>query len=536
MSEQQPSLTAELPGNPLTPEEQAQFEGITAEFANEAARPILNPQEADKKLADVLQNVQQVVPESLEQAEAIGTRLGSLYETVATKANTDALNADLIDELKGVAEKGPLNWKLNHDERALWASVAGTGTYKALPKAVQQWTEAKHGSDVSKITLLREARDEAHKRLSLDDALTDKYGETEATNLRTPSKELVPSEGVVDGELEDPEPVNDEIVIEDDASKELVLAGDTPQHPLQDIVTFSANGRARRGSGKSFNDHKFMSKSELEQIEAHADQIREGLGKHERLIGIMALDSRGLGHRANGQIMSREEVKALNAERRAELIAEQKAEAALDVPAPLEEDVNNGGQGRWARLKGWASKKKAELYTAVSHPVAYSKELKERMNGASREKKIVTGVMLGAVALGAAGVALYLVGKHGQGAELVQHYAPLNGGSANAGEHAQVLATEHAEALAAAAQERVAAAHEHIASLAKGSNPWNEAHTYLQSVGVTNPTNAQIAAVDTETMRLSGVNVAAGQDHALPVGFQLHMPSLDWLRAHGILR
>ena len=542
MSEQQPNLTAELPDSPLTPEEQAKFEGITAEFASETARPTLNPEEADTKLADILQTVQRVVPENLEQAEAIGARLGTLYETVATKEKTDALNADLVDELKEVAQKGPLNWKLNHDERALWAGVAGTNTYKALPKAVQQWTEAKLGSDMSKIALLREARDEAHKRLRLDHELTSKYGEGESVEMQKTDDDATPDQKVdgQPGEQQAEKPGAEVSPADESAPKD-----SRSENPLDGIVSFSANGHARRGDGKSFNDHKFISKYELEKIEAHAGQIREGLGKHERLIGIMALDNRGLGHRANGQIMSHDEVKVLNAERRAGLVAEQKAEATLDVPAPLEEDVNNGGQGRWARLKTWASKKKAELYTFAGDPVNY---LKERRSEASPEKKRMTDVVVGALALGAFGVALYVYGKHGQGAELAQHhtqlnggsglaqhYAPLNGGSANAGEHAQVLATEHAEALAGVAVERAATAHEHIAALAKGSNPWNEVHTYLQGVGVKSPTNEQIAAVDTETMRLSGVNVAAGQDHALPVGFQLHMPSLDWLRAHGIL-
>ncbi len=535
MSEQQPSLTAELPDSPLTPEEQAQFAGIAAEF-NEG----LNPAETDRKLADILEATHQFVPDDVPQAEVIGSRLSSLYGNISTHPDVGTLNADLIDELKGVAEKGPLIWKLNHDERALWAGVAGTGTYKRLPRAVQQWTEAKFGSDMTKIDLLREARDEAHKRLNLDDALSDKYGETETTGSQVKSTELVPAGEILDGELEDTEPAIDEIVIDDD-SKELVTTNDKPEHLLQDIVGFSANGRARRGTGKSFNDHKFMSKYELEQVEAHAGQIREGLGKHERLIGIMALDSRGLGHRANGQIMSREEVKALNAERRAGLIAEQKAEAALGVPAPTEEDVNNGGQGRWARLKGWASKKKAELYTFAGNPVNY---LKERRSEASPEKKLMTDVLTGALALGAVGVTLYLIGKHGQGAELAQHhaplngdsglaqhYAPLNGGSANAAEHVQALA-----ATGAPKPPHVTyAPSEHIVTLTRGDNPWAESHTYLQSLGLKNPTNAQIAAVDAETMRLNGINVAAGQDHALPAGFQLHMPSLDWLRAHGIL-
>ena len=101
----------------------------------------------------------------------------------------------------------------------------------------------------------------------------------------------------------------------------------------------------------------------------------------------------------------------------------------------------------------------------------------------------------------------------------------MNGGSANAAEHTQTLATEAAKLHALTA--------EHVVSLARGDNPWSLNSDYLQSLGVSNPTNAQIAAVNNESLRLSGIDVAASR--SLPVGFELRQPPIEWLRENGII-
>jgi hypothetical protein len=388
--------------------------------------------------------------------------------------------------------------------------------------------------------------------MSIETSIPTQHSSTDQAPVPSIGIQVQPDQELVlhslDWELEDTTtiPEHDEIVIEDDTSKELVPYEKPTGHPLADIVDVDTKGRAHHAKGlRSLKTDKetgevlresetqgiggrFLTKYELEQIEAHAGQIREGLGKHERLIGLIALDSRGLGHRANGQIISREEVKVLNAERRAKLIAEQKAEAELGLPTPTEEDVNNGGAGRWAKIKGWASRKKAELYSAVSNPVGY---LKERTSEKSRKEKIIAGAALGALCLGAAGLVMYLSSRHGMQAELPSGTGtgPRLGGPETADIfHGGTRMPAHMDSVPGLEQVPLVTP-EHIASLAKGDTVWALAQHSAEQTANLKLDDAQVQMITQHTLDMN--NMTWEQARHLPVGAQFRLMSSDEIKA-----
>lgn len=84
---------------------------------------------------------------------------------------------------------------------------------------------------------------------------------------------------------------------------------------LSDLVKIGKSGRAHvsgshNSEGRSRNG-QFLSKYEIEQIEAHEKQIRKGLGKLAAQKGVGKVDKAGRAHRENGQQMSNKELAEL---------------------------------------------------------------------------------------------------------------------------------------------------------------------------------------------------------------------------------
>ncbi len=519
---------------------EAQFTGDVEQVANFY----------NSAIAETVDNIDtKIVPASLKDAENYVEGLAEFDDRVRTelaehtdlKAETDQ---EIVADLHDRSLKGLDNWRMTPKERSEWALVVGTATAKHLSPKMQSIMESLSSEDGKQSTQQKLAvlKKQAHDRLQLDSAIVEKYGN-------------------------------------DDLPRDIVEAPrkgvSHRRDAIADVVKLDVLGRAHHEGGS--RGGRIMEKSYLEQIENHADQIREGLaGRNELGVGItpeaaatqatLEAERADAAHAFAIELGGSDEAwSGLTDEQRKIYINQQfeqahKAFLATDgntdelwgVLTPTEQlnlhpykdiipsiqpgELDNGGKGRWARIKERAANIKAQVYTFATNPVEY-------MHHVDRRKKVIAGA-IGVLAAAAAVTVPILLAKHGMQTELPSGAGSGAGPSLGGPQAADIFhggsripdaVGLHAAASGVSANETVAAAQEHIGSLAKGSNPWVESHNYLQSVGLKNPTNEQIAAVDAETMRLSGINVAAAQDHLLSVGTQLRMPSLDWLRAHGIL-
>lgn len=59
----------------------------------------------------------------------------------------------------------------------------------------------------------------------------------------------------------------------------------------------------------------------------------------------------------------------------------------------------------------------------------------------------------------------------------------------------------------------------------KGENPWTITRDYLRELGIENPTDAQIWAIDKMLCAENGIDIQAGQDRNISVGTSLDLPS-----------
>lgn len=362
-------------------------------------RPDTDQQHAgsDERLANALETIDTVIPSSIEDAEFYAQGLNHLKELVDSE--NERFSEDLVEELHDKAAKGVDNWRLSTDERSHWSLVQGARTMKDVPAYLQSWAERTvPESATTKIAKLAYLKEEAGKRLKLDDELAEQ--DSDAMD--------VPTEA----------PTNEQSTASDEAIHD----------DLSDIVKFSKDGRARRENGK------FISKSQLEQIEAHADQIREGMGKHERAIGLVELDSRGLAHRENGQIMSKEEIAELNAQGRKAWLKQQVTKDAPDEVLPTADELaksreeferinktireknaakaneNESQRTFTQRIKAAPSAAKLALYGAVPQAGMALQKLREKLAAHDEQDKtkrnrlikiggfVVGGLMLGGIA------------------------------------------------------------------------------------------------------------------------------------------
>lgn len=258
--------------------------------------------ERNNTLEVVLDKVNNDVPSSAEDAFELAGSLVAVRDSMRAEGTDTTVNPDLWTEFDEKAGQGVANWQLSAQKRSAWALASGARTLRDVPAELK----SNLPEELSDIQKLAKVQDEGARRLKLDEAIEN------ALNAKT---------------MDHKEP---ESVVQ--PAHESGLASDTKdaEQDLSDIVKFSKNGRAQREDGK------FISNYQLEQIADHADLIREGLGKHERAIGLIALDSRGLAHRPNGQIMSKQEVADLNAAGRKEWLAKQPkkvpVEAAMNTP------------------------------------------------------------------------------------------------------------------------------------------------------------------------------------------------------------
>jgi hypothetical protein len=121
------------------------------------------------------------VPASLEIAEEVAKLLTAEDALVGQeiKANPDlkaGIGKDILDDLRQTAEKGVDNWRLTTEDRATWANVIGSSPNRLSPKMRNFMDslspEDKQETDIQKFARLKR---QAHDRLSLDAAISDKY-------------------------------------------------------------------------------------------------------------------------------------------------------------------------------------------------------------------------------------------------------------------------------------------------------------------------------------------------------------------------
>lgn len=157
------------------------------------------------------------------------------------------------------------------------------------------------------------------------------------------------------------------------------------------------------------------------------------------------------------------------------------------------EDLQDGGQGRWARIRG----KVRRMYQATVMTLTSA----EYRRGISKRRKIIAP-LVGVAAL-AAGVGVVMMMRRGE--DVTPLISTPGVGGAGATPDPNLLP--------------------HIGELAKGQNPWSESVDYASTLGYAAGENqvAFVDAVKDETLRMSNITEPAARH--LAVGTKLTMPS-----------
>lgn len=279
---------------------------------------------------------------------------------------------------------------------------------------------------------------------------------------------------------------------------------------------------------------RFMSAAELNLIEAHAEQIRDGLSDRdkpgEQPIAQSAGDASATSTTAEAAKPQNEDdvqadLGALAASGAVGISAAalEEALAALGFPT-----ANSGGEStppvapaqQTAEQNPPATPPTAPAAPATPAPAARPDQAPDTSRESLRKRTKRRLVALGTAALMVMGIGL---GAH----QVFESSNPADSGTqsdlfeqpdGNGSTESTLFETPDSSTEAPGATD----------TLTKGENPWTVSRDYLHQLGVKNPTNAQVWQLDQMVLRLNGISMA--QARHLPVGQQLVLPSSDWVK------
>lgn len=306
-------------------------------------------EQLNDKIAELNRFTQVYVPESPAKArEYIDHLQGIASHVRKSDAGYEAFGHEvedgLAEELLGAASQGTDYWNLSDEGKKIAGQIVQTRSYGKLPVELRADVRSQKLSDTETNSAAFERyKQKAAARLKLSEALDAEYAQSQAVaapqtdhaqeNVKTKSRPGqvggVKSKGLshllaTDEDLPQPGELGKEA---DRLLKELrrtshdtpaqtgtsesagtpatSAAEEAPQSKaspkasqrragIKDLVSLDGNGRAHYTSGVKVVDGqavgklngKFMTKHELDMIEAHADQIREGAKERERILGL----------------------------------------------------------------------------------------------------------------------------------------------------------------------------------------------------------------------------------------------------------
>lgn len=488
-------------------------------------------------ISKVLESIDNDVPASLIVAEEKAAGLKEMQEIVS---EMDGIKPELVEELNTKAEKGVNNWFLNMTERTEFARVAGTRKFKELSPAMRSLARHIAPEDATDSEALSVLISHANARLSLDDEITAVPPTTHVPGSRGETKAVEPK---VDAKANAPSSENEQI-LPDDIEDRMVMELDG------ELVEVRKNK-----NGKDW----FYAMNEAGKLR------RIGQARVDELAGIQE-SPEGAQPTASASDFEKAVEGAQETRAALEEAFPSLRPVSKEASAPEESDNAKGTTPKEAvsetetkrgrvrgKLAAALEHARFGLYYAAANGSMSVRELQEKMaENAERDKKRtkIGGAVLALV--GVAGIA-YLATRghdtsgldHSTAADSASGVG-VGGGHEAATDTIPAITAPDAPAATAVVpespvvtaedidlsglgsnggSETIAAAQEHIGVLSAGQNPWTETTDYLKSLGINDPTNAQIATVNNAGLNLSGISVDDARH--LPVGFEFRLPSPD---------